>query len=102
MAGLLAPETSARTTKGSFEADHYTGLRANLAELSELADGRVAALGLLHPGRFRGHLARAAAGLPMPLATLEQAVAVEAWLTAHHRDPAPAWTRPLARGQARG
>ncbi|MFD7645940.1 albusnodin/ikarugamycin family macrolactam cyclase [Kitasatospora sp. NPDC059795] len=92
MSGLLPPETAARTTKGSFDADHYTGLRTNLAALSALADGYLAALGLLHPGRLRQHLARAAAGLPMPLATLEQALTAEAWLTAHQRHPAPAWT----------
>ncbi|MCX4745307.1 albusnodin/ikarugamycin family macrolactam cyclase [Kitasatospora sp. NBC_01287] len=97
MSGLLPAETAARTTKGSFDADHYTGLRTNLAELSALADGYLAALGLLQPGRFRKHLAQAAAGLPMPLATLEQALTVEAWLIAHHRDPAPDWIRTPAR-----
>jgi asparagine synthase (glutamine-hydrolysing) len=102
MAGLLPPETAARTTKGSFEADHYTGLRANLPSLSEMADGHLARLGLLHPGRFRRHLAQAAAGLPMPLATLEQALSAEAWLTAHYRDPAPAWTYTAARSEPRG
>ncbi|MFJ8046056.1 albusnodin/ikarugamycin family macrolactam cyclase [Kitasatospora sp. NPDC096147] len=92
MSGLLPPETAARTTKGSFDADHYTGLRTNHRELATLADGHLSAFGLLHPARFRQHLARAAAGLPMPLATLEQALTAEAWLTAHHRHPAPAWT----------
>ncbi|MFJ9952080.1 albusnodin/ikarugamycin family macrolactam cyclase [Kitasatospora sp. NPDC091207] len=94
MSGLLPPETAARATKGSFDADHYTGLRANQRDLSALADSYLAALGLLRPGPFRRHLAQAAAGLPMPLATLEQALTVEAWLAAHHRDPAPTWTVP--------
>lgn len=94
MSGLLPPETAARATKGSFDADHYTGLRVNQSDLSALADNYLAALGLLQPGPFRRHLAQAAAGLPMPLATLEQALTVEAWLTAHHRDPAPTWTVP--------
>ncbi|WP_043181678.1 albusnodin/ikarugamycin family macrolactam cyclase [Streptomyces sp. NRRL F-5123] len=99
MADLLPPDTAARTTKGSFDADHFTGMRANLPELSGLADGYLAALGMVHPGRFRRHLAQAAAGLPMSLATLEQALTAEAWLTAHHRDPAPAWTRTPARSE---
>ncbi|WP_236710668.1 asparagine synthase-related protein [Streptomyces sp. 150FB] len=101
MADLLPPQTAARTTKGSFAADHYTGMRANLRELSALADGYLADLGLLDPGRFRRHLYEAAAGLPVPLATLEQALAAEAWLTAHHRDPAPNWTRTPARSESR-
>ncbi|MFJ4681549.1 albusnodin/ikarugamycin family macrolactam cyclase [Kitasatospora sp. NPDC088783] len=101
MTGLLPPETAARTTKGSFDADHYTGLRTNQGDLAALADGYLAALGLLHPGRLRQHLARAAAGLPMPLATLEQALMAEAWLTAHHRNPAPAWSAAPARSEPR-
>ncbi|MEU3687992.1 albusnodin/ikarugamycin family macrolactam cyclase [Streptomyces narbonensis] len=88
---LLPPEVAARTTKGSFEADHYTGMRTHLDDLQALADGHLASLGLLDPARFRRHLRHAAAGVPMPLATLEQALTAEAWLHAHHRDPAPAW-----------
>ncbi|MER6361652.1 albusnodin/ikarugamycin family macrolactam cyclase [Kitasatospora sp. NPDC001527] len=101
MASLLPPETAARTTKGSFNADHYTGLRTNLAELSVMADGHLATLGLLDPDRFRSHLAQAAAGLPTPLATIEQALATEAWLTVHHRNPLPGWTQVPA-GESHG
>ncbi|MEU9333011.1 albusnodin/ikarugamycin family macrolactam cyclase [Streptomyces sp. NPDC048290] len=96
MADLLPPEVSARTTKGSFEADHYTGMRANLPELIPLADGYLASYGLLAPDRFRRCLREAAAGVPMPLATVEQALMAEAWLVAHHREPAPNWTREPA------
>ncbi|MER7623513.1 albusnodin/ikarugamycin family macrolactam cyclase [Streptomyces sp. NPDC126503] len=88
---LLPPAVAARTTKGSFEADHFTGMRQNLEELQGLGEGHLAALGLLDPARFRQHLRHAAAGVPMALATLEQALLAEAWLHAHHRDPAPAW-----------
>ncbi|MFI9495558.1 albusnodin/ikarugamycin family macrolactam cyclase [Streptomyces halstedii] len=102
MAGVLPPETAARTTKGSFDADHYAGLRANLPELSALANGHLAAVGLIRPGPFRHHLAQAAAGLPMPLATLEQALTVEAWLTAHHAGPSPGWTRTPEASAPRG
>ncbi|MGQ4515556.1 albusnodin/ikarugamycin family macrolactam cyclase [Streptomyces sp. DW26H14] len=101
MADLLPPQTAKRTTKGSFEADHFSGMRANLRELSALADGRLAGLGLLDPGRFRMHLAQAAAGIPLSLATLEQALTAEAWLTALHREPAPRWTRTPARDESR-
>ncbi|MEV7088863.1 albusnodin/ikarugamycin family macrolactam cyclase [Streptomyces sp. NPDC093085] len=92
MRHLLPTDVAARTTKGSFNADHYSGLRANLPELLALADGHLAELGLLDPGRLRGHLRQAAAGVPMPLATLEQALSAEAWLRAHRHTPGPAWT----------
>ncbi|MFI2210452.1 albusnodin/ikarugamycin family macrolactam cyclase [Streptomyces sp. NPDC020141] len=92
MADLLPPEVAARTTKGSFEADHYTGMRANLPDLLPLADGHLASFGLLSPDRFRRSLREASAGVPMPLATVEQALMAEVWLIAHHREPTPVWT----------
>ncbi|MFB8286358.1 albusnodin/ikarugamycin family macrolactam cyclase [Kitasatospora purpeofusca] len=101
MASLLPPETARRSTKGSFNADHYTGLRTNLLQLSAMADGHLAGLGLVHPGRLRGHLRLAAAGLSTSIAPLEQALAAEAWLTAHHRDPVPDWTRAPTRDDSR-
>ncbi|MES9805024.1 albusnodin/ikarugamycin family macrolactam cyclase [Streptomyces sp. CS081A] len=88
---LLPAAVAARTTKGSFEADHYTGMRANLDELRALTDGHLASFGLLDPVRFGRRLEHAAAGVPMSLATIEQALGVEAWLHAHHRDPSPVW-----------
>lgn len=93
---VLPVAVANRSTKGSFDADHYTGMRTNLPQLLSLADGHLAALGLIDPAPFRRHVRRAAAGVPMPLATVEQALAAEAWLVAHHRDPAPVWstTRP--------
>ncbi|WND40758.1 albusnodin/ikarugamycin family macrolactam cyclase (plasmid) [Streptomyces sp. BB1-1-1] len=93
MADVLPETLASRMTKGSFNADHYTGLRANLPELQHLADGRLAALGLIDPAGLRAHLAQAAAGIPMSLAPLEQALAAEAWLrTLDHT--ATTWSRP--------
>jgi asparagine synthase (glutamine-hydrolysing) len=89
---LLPPEVAARTTKGGFDADHYAGMRANLDDLAALADGHLAGLGLVDPRRLRNQLRRASAGIPMSLATIEQALTAEAWLVAHHREPAPGWT----------
>ncbi|SFX38691.1 albusnodin/ikarugamycin family macrolactam cyclase [Streptomyces atratus] len=89
---LLPPEVAARTTKGGFDADHYAGMRANLDDLAVLTDGHLVGLGLIEPRRLRSQLRRAAAGIPMSLATFEQALTAEAWLVAHHREPAPAWT----------
>ncbi|MFD4848996.1 albusnodin/ikarugamycin family macrolactam cyclase [Streptomyces sp. NPDC058417] len=93
MSGVLPDPLASRTTKGSFNADHYTGLRAALPELQHLADGRLAALGLADPTLLRAHLAQAAAGIPMSLAILEQAMAAEAWLRTLDR-PATTWSRP--------
>ncbi|MFJ2702223.1 albusnodin/ikarugamycin family macrolactam cyclase [Streptomyces sp. NPDC087428] len=95
-AKVLQPALAARTTKGSFEADHYSGMRAALPEL--LRDGvmHLAALGLVDTGRFRSQLRQAAAGVPMPLATIEQALAVDAWLASIGRAPAPRWAAPVS------
>ncbi|MEU9744704.1 albusnodin/ikarugamycin family macrolactam cyclase [Streptomyces niveus] len=100
MADVLPDALAARTTKGSFNADHYTGLRANLPQLQHLADGRLAALGLVDPALLRAHLGQAAAGIPMSLAPLEQALAAEAWLRTLDQ-PAMTWSRPFE-GDRRG
>ncbi|MFJ6610889.1 albusnodin/ikarugamycin family macrolactam cyclase [Streptomyces sp. NPDC091289] len=92
MAGLLPHVVVNRQTKGSFDADHYAGLRANMPELMGLAHGRLAEMGLIDATYLVQALGQAAAGVPMPLATLEQALGSEAWLSAHAREPEPAWT----------
>ncbi|MFD8609602.1 albusnodin/ikarugamycin family macrolactam cyclase [Streptomyces sp. NPDC059631] len=92
MQHLLPDAVAHRSTKGSFNADHYAGMRANLPALMALADGHLADFGLLEPDRFRRHLRQAAIGIPMPLATIEQALSAEAWLHAHHTVPGPPWT----------
>ncbi|MFE0055379.1 albusnodin/ikarugamycin family macrolactam cyclase [Streptomyces sp. NPDC059003] len=92
MEHLLPVAVARRSTKGSFNADHYAGMRANLPTLMDLADGHLAALGLLEPDRFRLHLRKAAVGVPMSLATMEQALSAEAWLHSHHAAVNPAWT----------
>ncbi|MFF2374767.1 albusnodin/ikarugamycin family macrolactam cyclase [Streptomyces xiamenensis] len=93
MRRVLPPELAARTTKGSFAADHYGGMRANLPALTALTEGHLAGLGLIDPGLLRAHLATGAAGIPMPLAPIEQALTAEAWLHAIHRAPTPVWIR---------
>ncbi|MFC8824868.1 albusnodin/ikarugamycin family macrolactam cyclase [Streptomyces sp. NPDC057137] len=92
MRHLLPSAVATRTTKGSFNADHYAGLRANLPDLLSLADGHLVTLGILEPDPFRRHLRQAAAGVPMSLATIEQALTAGAWLHAHRADPGPGWT----------
>ncbi len=92
MAGLLPHAVANRQTKGGFDTDHYAGLRANIPELLELAHGRLAEMGLIDAARMVRSLGQAAAGVPMSLATLEQALGSEAWLAAHAREPEPTWT----------
>lgn len=92
MKDLLPSQVAGRTTKGSFNADHFAGMRANLPELMSLAEGRLADLGLVEPRLLRSQLTEAAAGIPMPLATLELALSAEAWLRALDRAPGISWT----------
>lgn len=96
MADLLPPALAARTTKDDANSEHYAGMRANLPDLLEMADGHLARLGLVDPARMRRHLREAAAGIPTELAHLEQALAAEAWLEAHRSRPVPEWTLQLA------
>ena len=81
---------AARTTKDDANSDHHAGMRANLPDLLDLADGRLAQLGLVDPACLRRHLREAAAGISIELAPLEQALAAEAWLAAH----VPTLSRP--------
>ncbi|MFE5677336.1 albusnodin/ikarugamycin family macrolactam cyclase [Streptomyces erythrochromogenes] len=96
-ADVLPPALTARTTKGSFEADHYSGLRAALPELLDSAGTNLAALDLIDGRRFREQVRQAAAGVPMPLATIEQALTADAWLCAVAGSPEPEWILPTHR-----
>ncbi|WP_067797138.1 albusnodin/ikarugamycin family macrolactam cyclase [Actinomadura formosensis] len=89
---LFPAALAARITKGDFNPDHYGGMRANLAELHSLADGRLAALGLVDPAAFRRTLSMTAAGLPVPFSTVEPAVAAEVWLRAVDMAQPVAWS----------
>lgn len=100
MAGLLPQAVADRHTKGSFDADHHTGLRANMPVLRELMHGRLAEMALIDPTLFVSSMSQAAADVPMSLATMEQALGAEAWITAHEREPAPMWiTTPEETGR---
>jgi len=96
LTGLLPSALAVRATKGTFDADHHRGLRANLAALLGLADGHLAALGLIDPGQLRIALRSAAAGLPAPFGLLEPTLAAESWLRAISAAPPPAWERAEA------
>ena len=96
VADLLPPTVANRGTKGSFDADHYRGIRANLAALLPLADGHLAAAGLVAPAAIRDMLTQAAAGLQVALASLESVLTAEVWLRAVNAAPPITWTTVAA------
>jgi asparagine synthase (glutamine-hydrolysing) len=91
LADLFPVSLAARRTKGSFTADFYQGMRANLAALLGLADGRLAELGLVNPSALRYTLTAVSAGLPLPFSAVEPAIAAEVWLRALDTVPAIEW-----------
>ena len=95
--GLLPPAVACRRTKGDSTADFIRGFRANLGDLLDLADGRLAARGLIDPGALRDELHLCAAGLSLP-AALDPALSTELWLRSLDQAPAIRWTtvRPSA------
>lgn len=96
LAGVYPEELTARTTKGTFTSDYFTGLRVNLSTLLELAGGRLTALGLIHPEALRSSLRAAAAGATgstVCLPQLDAALSVESWLRAHERAETVRWSR---------
>jgi asparagine synthase (glutamine-hydrolysing) len=96
VAGLLPPTVANRGTKGTFDADHYRGIRANRADLLPLADGHLAGAGLVAPTALRTMLTQTAAGLQVALAGLESVLAAEVWLRAVNAAPPIAWTTVAA------
>jgi asparagine synthase (glutamine-hydrolysing) len=90
--GLLPETVHARAAKGIFGGDHHRGLRNNISDVLDLADGRLAALGLIDPDRVRDEIRRAAAGLSVVWGRLEPLLAAEAWLRAIETAPPLTWT----------
>lgn len=98
--GLFPPPLTRRVSKGDMTPDYYQGLRANLAAVHDLADGRLAELGLADPAVLRRTVALAAAGVPAAYGTLETAVSAEVWLRAIDAAPVVPWhaTQPVQEG----
>ncbi|MBB5937325.1 asparagine synthase (glutamine-hydrolyzing) [Streptomyces zagrosensis] len=82
VAGLLPSEVLRRGSKGLFAVEHHHGLRANQASVLELADGRLADLGLVCPAVLRSILRRAVLGVDVPWGLLEPLLGTELWLRA--------------------
>ncbi|MBE1531816.1 albusnodin/ikarugamycin family macrolactam cyclase [Actinomadura algeriensis] len=91
MSGVFPASLGARTTKGDFNADHYGGMRSNLAELLDMADGLLAAAGLVKPAELRRTLTLTASGLPIPFSSVEPVITAECWLRALREAPAVSW-----------
>ncbi|MFC7918652.1 albusnodin/ikarugamycin family macrolactam cyclase [Streptomyces cinereoruber] len=82
VAGLLPLPVLRRGAKGLFAVDHHHGLRANLQQVLDLADGRLADLGLINPATVRTSLRRAVLGIDIAWGRLEPALGAELWLRA--------------------
>jgi asparagine synthase (glutamine-hydrolysing) len=102
MGGILPTSLLARTTKGVYTPDYHLGLRTHLSDLSAIADGYLAALGLINPAGLVNGLRQAAAGLTGGLWLLDAAIVCEVWLQAHYSTVLPAWesTKDNVRSEA--
>lgn len=79
---MLPGTVARRHTKGDFTPDHYLGLRSNLTAMRDLAEGRLAELGLVDPTALTQLLGQAAAGVPVAFSDFEPLLSAEAWLRA--------------------
>ncbi|GAB3159991.1 lasso peptide isopeptide bond-forming cyclase [Myceligenerans halotolerans] len=91
MRGVLPESLARRTTKGVYTPDYHQGLRANLPSLTDLADGHLAAAGLIDVAALSGALKRGAVGITGGLWPLDTTLAIEAWLRTHHAAPLTTW-----------
>ncbi|MGH3856566.1 MAG: albusnodin/ikarugamycin family macrolactam cyclase [Pseudonocardiaceae bacterium] len=99
--GQLLPQAlAARVTKGVFEADHHRGLRTHLNRVLALADGELAARGLIDVATLRRAVSQAAAGLPTHFGFLETTLACEEWLRAVQLAQPIRWTSAHAEATA--
>ncbi|MFF8815542.1 albusnodin/ikarugamycin family macrolactam cyclase [Streptomyces pactum] len=95
-ADLLPEAHRKRAAKGLFVGDFHQGLRVNLRCVIGLADGRLAALGIVNPVPLRAAIHAAALGAQTVWPPLLAAVSAEAWLEAVERAPGTVWTQTPA------
>ncbi|MFD9872286.1 albusnodin/ikarugamycin family macrolactam cyclase [Streptomyces niveus] len=94
-ADLLPEAHRKRAAKGLFVGDFHEGLRVNLGRLLGLADGRLAALGIVNPAPLQAAMHAAALGARTVWPPLLSALAAEAWLEAIETTSATKWERPV-------
>lgn len=89
--GLVPEFLLARTTKGAYDGNAYSGLRRNAARLRTLlTESRLVERGIVDPAPVRSDLDRLTVGAPGPVAALERLVSMELWLSRNHaRSGAP-------------
>ena len=88
---LFPTRLKRRVSKGDMTPDYYQGLRANQAAVADLADGRLAELGLANPAALRRIISLAGAGVAAAYGALETAVSAEVWLRSVEATPAVPW-----------
>ncbi|MGH3930565.1 MAG: asparagine synthase-related protein, partial [Pseudonocardiaceae bacterium] len=83
MTGRVPEAALIRTTKGDYSMLAYRGLSRHWRTVADLlTNSRLAGLGLIDEPAIRADIARGAAGLRIPLATLDQVLGAEIWLRA--------------------
>ncbi len=95
-ADLLPEPHRERATKGLFVGDFHQGVRLNLPHVLDLADGRLAALGVVDPEPLRAVMRGAALGAQTVWPPLLSVLAAEAWLEAVGRASRTEWTERSA------
>lgn len=81
MTGRVPEAALVRATKADYSMLAYRGLSRHHRTVAELlTNSRLAGLGLIEEKAIRVDLARGAAGLPIPLAALDQVLGAEIWL----------------------
>lgn len=93
--GLSGQQRGWLHDRGRDGAHARLGLRANADRLHALADGRLAAIGLVDPPELRRAIAHAGAGLPVDFSTFEPVIAAEVWLGAVAVAPPVRWQRQV-------
>ncbi|MFE7315679.1 albusnodin/ikarugamycin family macrolactam cyclase [Streptomyces sp. NPDC057555] len=88
---LLPQAVRHRRTKGVFVGEFHRGMRVNLHRVLGLAEGRLAALGLVLPGPLRAAVHAAALGAETAWPALLPTLNAEMWLAAVDRAPAIEW-----------
>ncbi|MGW8975109.1 albusnodin/ikarugamycin family macrolactam cyclase [Streptomyces platensis] len=95
-ADLLPDAHRRRAAKGLMVGDFHLGLRVNRRRVLGLADGRLAALGLITPVPLRATIQAAALGAETIWPPLLSVLAAEVWLEAIERAPGTEWTQAAA------
>ncbi len=91
-ADLLPEAHRQRASKGLFAGDFHQGVRTNLRRVLGLADGRLAAMGVIDPAPLHAAVHAAALGAQTVWPPLLSVLAVEMWLDAVENTAPVGWT----------